>query len=163
MKNNNKEIWSKIEGYPNYEVSSSGRVMNVKTGKILKPFISGCGYLYIELFNNNGVKSFRVHKLVAEAFIPNPEGLGTVDHIDSDKTNNNASNLQWMTQGDNARKANNKRVCQYNRNGEYIATYESVTEAAHQTRVNRVSISKCCKGYKRYSHAGGYIWRYENN
>ena len=153
------EIWSKIKDYPNYEVSSLGRVMNVKTGRILKPGIhKPNNYLIVRLCNDKGIKSFFVHRLVAEAFILNPENLKTVDHIDSNKLNNNVDNLQWLSLADNVRKANNKRVNQYTRNGDYIATYASILEASRQTGINQGIISACCNG--KFMKGSNYIWQF---
>ena len=152
------EFWSTIKDYPNYEVSSLGRVMNIKTGRIIKPAPLKNGYFIINLCNDKGIKSVFVHRLVAEAFILNPENLETVDHINGDKSNNSVNNLQWMTQADNVRKALNKPVSQHYKNGDYIATYASITEASRQTGIKHCGIVQCCRG--NYSHAGGFIWRY---
>ena len=156
--NYNGEIWSKIKDYPNYEVSSLGRVMNIKTGRILKPKLSHKGYLRIGLYNNEGFRQLRVHRLVAEAFILNPENLETVDHIDGNKLNNNVDNLQWMSNADNVRKANNKQVSQYYKNGEFIATYVSILEASRQTGINQNIISACCNG--KFMKGNNYIWQF---
>ena len=125
-----QELWKTIKNFERYEVSNFGNVRNKTTGRVLKPFVNNCGYLYVYLFNKEGRKKFRLHRIVAEAFIPNPENLETVDHVDSDKTNNNAENLQWMTLADNVRKAQNKPVSQFYKNGDYVATYASITEAS---------------------------------
>ena len=101
-----KETWKQIKGFPNYEVSTYGNVRNVKTGKILKPFIETKQkpYLRVELFNNGKGNKLFVHVLVAKAFLPdtgrNPDGsimVGhhQVNHRDECKTNNNLLNLEW--------------------------------------------------------------------
>lgn len=157
--NYNEEIWSIITDYPNYEVSSLGRVMNVKTGRILKSNLNmPNGYLCVRLSNDEGIKLLLVHRLVAKAFILNPDNLKTVDHIDSNKLNNKADNLQWMTQADNVRKARNKPVNQYYKNGDYIATYASAVEASRQTGIKYNIISACCRG--QFIKGAEYIWQY---
>ena len=111
-------------------MSSHGRVKNKKTGRFLKPRVNNFGYLRVLLINAEGKKEFQIHRLVAEAFLSNPENLETVDHIIPDKTNNNAENLQWLTREDNSRKANSKPVSQYYKNGDFVANYASATEAS---------------------------------
>lgn len=99
-----KETWKVINGFPNYEVSTYGNVRNIKTGKMLKPFNNGRGYLIVRLFNNGKPQNLRIHVLVAKAFIPdtghNPDGtimIGhhQINHRDENKQNNNVLNLEW--------------------------------------------------------------------
>lgn len=87
------EIWKDAKGYPGYEISSYGRVRNIKTGQILIPEINDSGYERIKLHGKN----VKVHRLVAEAFIPNPHGYKQVNHINEIKTWNTVSNLEWCT------------------------------------------------------------------
>ena len=89
--------WKQIQGYENYEVSNEGQVRNRKTGKVLKPQKNNSGYLLVGLRKNGKQKWYSVHRLVAQAFIPNPHNKPTVNHIDENKENNNVSNLEWMT------------------------------------------------------------------
>lgn len=101
---NRTMIWKEIAGYEGiYEVSDTGLVRSLKFGKakILKPQNNGNGYLHFRLCKNGKAKNTKIHRLVAEAFLPNPLGLETVNHIDEDKTNNNVSNLEWMSRPDN--------------------------------------------------------------
>ena len=95
-----KEEWRPVDGYENYEVSNFGRVKSLnyhRTDKegILKPGKNKDGYLYVGLCRNGKMKYFKVHKLVAEAFLPNPECFEQVNHKDEDKTNNCVSNLEF--------------------------------------------------------------------
>lgn len=88
-----KERWKTIEGHPNYEVSSLGKVRNIRTGKILTPYDDGKGYWRVKVDG----KSLRLHILVATAFIPNEENKTTVNHIKGNKKDNRASQLEWAT------------------------------------------------------------------
>lgn len=110
-----EEIWKPIEGYEElYEVSNLGRVRSLefrngtsrlRRTKVLTPTDNGHGYMIVGL--NAGKKAKRknyyVHRLVAKAFVPNPGNLPVIDHVDHDRANNKASNLRWLTQGDNVR------------------------------------------------------------
>ena len=91
--------WRTILDYPSYEVSNQGQVR--RNGKILKNTINSKGYETIVLWNNGIRKLKKIHRLVAEAFIPNPNQLKEVDHIDRNKTNNVVSNLRWTTRSEN--------------------------------------------------------------
>ena len=97
------EHWASIDGYLNYQVSWWGRVTNTKTGRILKPGISGPGYLYVILSKNGKPKIHYIHKLVAREWVPNPEEKKCVDHRDGDRTNNLFENLRYATYSENNR------------------------------------------------------------
>ena len=165
------EHWKPIAGYEGlYEVSDLGRVKSLKYGKdkILKPGKDGWGYLKINLCKDGHVKKFKVHRLVAEAFIPNQNNLDTVNHKDEVKTNNVASNLEWMSQKDNVNYGTrNKRIAESlskqvqmfdKSTGELLATFPSLAEAERVTGIYHSNISACCNG--KYKSAGGYIWKY---
>lgn len=91
-----REQWKNIEGY-NYQVSSKGRIRNKGTKAIKKTFINERGYIVVSLYKEKRLKTFRLHRLVAKAFIPNPQNLPEINHIDEDKTNNHITNLEWCT------------------------------------------------------------------
>ena len=97
----NVEVWRSIENYDNYAVSTFGRVKNVKTGKILKARNDKYGYLRVNLYEYRVMKTHRIHKLVANAFIDNPNDKECVDHIDNNRTNNHISNLRFATANEN--------------------------------------------------------------
>ena len=156
------ETWKSIAGYEGiYEVSDQGRVKSLKYGKerILKPRKDSCGYLQVNLCKDGQKKMSLVHRLVSEAFIPNPNNLETVNHKDEVKTNNVASNLEWMSRVDNKRYSANKSVKMFDKStGELLATFPSLMEAERVTGIDNRNISKCCMG--KYKSSGGYIWRY---
>ncbi len=92
------EVWKDIDGYEGeYQVSNLGRVRSLKSSIVLKPMVATNGYLVVCLWKDNVQRKYCIHRLVALAFIPNPENLSDVNHIDEDKKNNVVSNLEWCT------------------------------------------------------------------
>ena len=165
------ENWKSIAGYEGiYEVSDLGRVKSLKYCKerILKPRKTHDGYLQVGICKYGQRKFLLVHRLVAEAFITNSQGLDTVNHKDEVKTNNTVTNLEWMSQKDNLNYGtHNKRVAEslskkvqmFDKfTGELLATFPSTMEANRITGINQGNISSCCLG--KYKSAGGYVWRY---
>lgn len=91
------EEWKQIDGFPHYEVSDMGNIKSLYSGKLLKPKIDCGGYLQVCLHEDGKRFMKLVHRLVAEAFVPNPQGKPTVDHINMNKQDNRAVNLRWQT------------------------------------------------------------------
>lgn len=173
-----KEVWKDIRGYEGlYQVSNHGRVKslgNKKTRKekLLKASKDGAGYLMIWLYKEGKALSKTVHRLVAIAFVNGYKDGLHVNHIDECKINNKASNLEWVTQmqnnnhGTHNKKlsvANGKPIIQYDLEGNEIARFHGAREASRQTGIANSNICNCCNCDKNYSHAGGYIWRYEQS
>ena len=163
------ETWKEISGYGGqYEVSDLGRVKSLgnnkyRKEKILKPWKTNNGYLLVNLCKDGQTKYLLVHRLVAKAFIPNPQGLDTVNHKDEVKTNNTASNLEWMSREDNVAYSQPhlaKRSVQMfdKKTGELLATFPSLHEAERVTGIDHSNISTCCTG--KLKSAGGYVWKY---
>lgn len=91
-------MWVKIKNYINYSVNENGEIRNDVTGKLKSPYIcKSNGYYYVDLWKNNHSKKIPLHRIIAEAFIPNPENKPTIDHADGNRTNNSISNLRWAT------------------------------------------------------------------
>ncbi len=101
-----QEVWKVIEEYPDYEVSNMGRLWSWKRNKYMKLTLVN-RYVRVVLRNTNQTKSFPIHRLVANAFIPNPDNKPVVDHIDGDAMNNQVNNLRWATFQENS--SNSKR------------------------------------------------------
>lgn len=168
------EIWKDIPGYEGkYQVSNFGNVKSLnyhrtKNEKFLTGKIDKDGYRVILLSRNQKKKSVSVHRLVAEAFIPNLNNKPEVNHKDRDKQNNVVSNLEWVTSFENTqhcirsgRKTHKKPVLQFTKNNEFIASWDSIAEASLSTGIKHSNISACCNKRKWYNTAGGYIWRYK--
>lgn len=99
------EFWKPIKDYPHLLISRTGKVWTTKYDRELHPLVTNRGYLRVNLSKDKTVKRVHVHRLVAQAFIPNPDNLSEVDHIDGNKLNNTVENLQWISHSDNMRKA----------------------------------------------------------
>ena len=176
------EIWKDIEGYEGcYQVSNKGNVRSVdryiecrgslrmQKGKVLKPYVNKYGYRQVILNGKNRPRLCRINRLVAQAFIPNPNNLPQVNHKDEIKTNDCVENLEWctclynLTYNDLHHRRNNmnnkksKQVMQI-KDGKVIATYPSINEAARKLNCGSGNIVRCCKGEKKTAY--GYQWRY---
>ena len=137
-----------------YAVTSCGKIWSYRSKRFLKPFAGKNGYLKVGLYKDNKKKNFLIHRLVALAYIPNPDGLETVDHIDGNKEHNYINNLQWMTQKDNAIKGNSKKI----RCVETGKIFDSATIAAKEMSLDNSAISRVCNGKRKT--AGGYHFEF---
>lgn len=144
--------FKKIEGFTNYSVSTDGQVRNDDTGRILKPADNGHGYPSVFLCKQGKGSTKRIHRLMAEAFIPNPENLASVDHIDGNKENNTIENLQWMSFEDNTIKSNAKTWKFVDPQGEVREIY-NLTAFSRENGLDQSSMTKVNKG-KAKSHKG---------
>lgn len=178
-----KEIWVKTTVNNDYEVSNLGNIRSLKNNKIhlLKPFKRGTSnkygdgrgcYLAVRLLNNGKEQDYAVHRLVAMAFVPNPNNLPQVNHINGIRNDNRAENLEWCDNSYNiwhsynmlGNKNGTKRiVCQYTKNGNFVREYESVCEASHICNIDSTSIIAVCRKGAYRKTAGGYIWRYKGD
>lgn len=182
------EIWKDIKGYEGkYQVSNLGRVRSAmpritshtkdKDG-ILRQACNHRGYMNVLLYGNGGYskrncRHYAVHRLVAEAFIPNPLNLPEVNHIDENVQNNRVENLEWCTRQQNMLSGTlpqrisefmtngpcSKAINQYTLNGELIAQYPSLAEINRQMGFSQGNIWHHMNN-PRSTHAYGYVWRY---
>lgn len=164
------EEWKPIKGYEGYYAASTlGRICSIdriivgktKTyvikGKILKPKLSKKGYLEVSLTKDKKLKSFRVHRIIAETFIPNPNNYPIINHINENKVDNNVDNLEWCTNKYNTTFYYKTRIVVYQYKGtSLLKKWNSLTEAAESVQGTKDGIYHCCKGdLKTYK---GFIW-----
>ena len=164
------EVFRDIPGYEGlYQVSNLGNVKSLGNGdnknnvgkeRMLKLQKDKDGYLTVFLSIHNYKRLHKVHRLVALAFLPNPNNYPQINHKDKNKSNNNVDNLEWCTAQYNVDYSVSKPVNQYSLDGIYIATYKSIKEASRTTGTDQTGIVQCCKGKLKTS--GGFIWKYVN-
>lgn len=163
-----EEQWKPIQHYEAfYEISDKGRVRSLRTGIIMKTRLGRDGYVRVPLTKEGKQKHEFLHRLLAIVFIPNPENLPEVNHINENKQDNSLSNLEWCTHKYNSNYgtrlkrmaiSNYEPVIQYTKDGREIARYASQKEAMEKTGIQCRHISCCCKGKRKT--VGGYVWRY---
>lgn len=185
-----KEIWRDVKGYEFiYAVSNTGKVkrlpyfpfnisgLHFRREHICKQHIQNSGYYVVDLYKNNKRKTKLVHRLVAEAFIPNPNNYKCVNHINSNRTDNNVTNLEWCTHSYNAKwsyatnnrkekmhwrrggdNANSKSVIMKTKNNQVVKVFPSIMDAERETGILNNAICQCLKC--KTKTAGGYLWEY---
>ena len=167
-----EEIWCPIKGYEGqYQVSDQGRVRSLKSGKerVLNPVSDKDGYLQVSLYKNGEQKKCKVHRLVAQTFIPNPNNLQEVNHKDEDKTNNYVQNLEWCDVKYNinygtrtkrqAEKLSNP-VLQYTKYGVFVREWKSTRDVERNLGYFHSYISNCCNG--KCKSAYDFIWKFKD-
>ena len=159
------EIWKSIADYGDkYEVSNFGRVRN-KNGSVLKPFLTHGGYLMVALCYKGKKTNIRLHRLVAQMFVPNPDCKAEVNHRNGIKTENNAANLEWCSKSENMIHAylnglqtkgafpTRRVLCV-----EDGAIYKTIGEAARAYNIHRETVrSSCVRLYKKGKHTFRYV------
>ena len=174
MKN---EEWRDVVGYEGlYQVSSEGRVKSLERTdswgrtvkeRILKPVVVGDGYLKVNLCAGGKPKRFLVHRLVCEAFHENTGNKSDVNHINEDKADNRACNLEWCTRRENCNhgsrnermaKTKSKPVGQYTRDGDLVKIWPSAIEVQRQTGFSQGNICQAANG--KFKQVYGFIWKY---
>jgi len=160
------EDWVELDEYPGYKISADGRVFSVQR-KIIMKLQKNAGYHRVGLTVDGVEHKVEVHRLVALAYLPNPDNLPKVNHKDNDGYNNDMTNLEWITQKGNAQHAidngfnpSKRAVNQYTKSGKFVATHNSMKEAATTVGVKYDVISRVCRGAGRNKTAGGYVWTY---
>lgn len=182
-------VFRNVETNIEYQISSYGRLMNMGSPqpngghtkpKILKPQMNRLGYLEFRIKG----KHCKIHQIVADTFITNPNNYSDIDHINGNKTDNRVSNLRWVTHKENSnnpnthwkfsawqkgihksmehlRESNKIKVEKYSIGGEYITTYSSIKEAAKYNKILTSGIIRCAQGKTKSS--GGFRWKYVYN
>lgn len=177
-----KKILHPIKDWQGYYITREGEVFaNTRHNnpespiKIMKPQLDQNGYWRVRLTKKHPLgKNKRVHKLLMEAFVPNPNNYKDINHINAITTDNRFSNLEWCTRSHNQKEAIRlglraknqgtmpRPVQQFSLNGDLIAEYDSVVAAGKSFGKKSGFIGACCTGVKSHKTAYGYIWRYKN-
>lgn len=161
-----QEIWRDVKDYKGlYKISSNGRVWSCRQNKVLKLHTCQSGYWFIGLHKAGKVKSYKVHRLVAQHFIPNPNNLPEVNHIDEDKSNNGVDNLEWTTHKENCNHGTRIKRCadKHCKPVRCIETgiiYRSATDAARELGINQGWIANCLSDKSRVISTKGLHWEY---
>lgn len=157
-----------IVGYEGlYAITPEGEVWSYRRKKFLTPVDDGHGYLRICLCKDNERKNYYIHRLVAEAYIPNPENLPQINHRDENKTNNCLQNLEWCdakynsnygTRNEKVANSNKKPILQFDLDGNFIKEWESASDVGKDAKIN---INHCLKGLQKTAY--NYTWKYKED
>ena len=179
-----EEIWKDVDGYEGkYQISKLGNVMSLNYAgrgyaRKLTPKCNNSGRLWVELLDGGKRKCMLIHRLVALAFIPNPENLPQINHKDENPKNNAVENLEWCDQKYNIRyslerhperykekrqtakygRRLNLKVDQFDKDGNFIKRWPNSRTIHVETKMSDWGISECCRGNRKTAH--GFIWRY---
>lgn len=179
-----QEIWKDILGYEGkYQVSNLGNIKNLKylnsnKTKLMCLKKHNKGYKQVELSKNHKTKTYLVHRLVAQAFIPNPNNYPLINHKDFNKQNNNVENLEWCNQSQNMKHSCSKiretcftrkvtshtpkklfsKIFQYDKDNNLIKDWENICEIKNTLNYHPTSIKECCEGKRKQAY--GYKWQY---
>jgi hypothetical protein len=164
-----------IEDFPKYEIDDAGNVFNKKSNKQIKEKLNNKHYSIVNLWiDGYHAKQRLVHRLVAKAFIPNPDNKSEVNHIDGNKQNNSVNNLEWVTRKENVYHSikhglapqcsigyekRGYKVSQFTLDGTFVKTWRSLREIESVLGYAHGNISNCCNG--KYKQAYGYHWKYK--
>ena len=173
------EVWKDVDEFDGvYQISNFGRLKSVERtvkhpkgecvikGKFLSEVVNKKGYIEYQITYNSKHYGRKAHRLVANAFIPNPQNLPQVNHIDGDKTNNKASNLEWCTNRHNVIHAyenqlhKTRPIIQFDLDGNEIKKWKSAGEIQRELGLRRSHIHEACKGKRKTFH--GYVWKFES-
>lgn len=152
-------INKEIVGFERYTININGVIYDTKRNKEVCQWVDTVGYYQCNLRDSNGKKYYkRVHRLVANTFIPNPENLPQVNHKDGNKLNNNINNLEWCTNSDNTQHGYDNKLYRYKsrchtvnvytKNGKFLKTYKSIRSMCEDLHLNRKTITMILKGEK---------------
>ena len=180
------EVWKDIKDYEGlYQVSNFGRIKSLERYKnchskkvlVKEKLLSGHtrrpntnDYLNVVLSKNGECKRYAIHRLVAQEFIDNPDGKPQVNHIDGNKQNNRADNLEWCTNKENCihavknglfRKKKNKKIIQLSLRGEKLKVWDTLAEIQDELGIDKRLVHRCCNHYENTKKAKGFIWKFE--
>lgn len=160
-----EELWKEVKGFIGlYQVSNTGNIKSMRRNKLMKQSMRK-GYKRIGLHGENfKIMTYSVHRLVAMEFVQNPNNNPVINHKDGNKLNNNANNLEWVTQKENITHSYEnelrklKEISQYDKSGKLVKKYKNITKASKETNIDESSIAKVCRGERKT--AGKYKWQY---
>lgn len=167
---NHNVIWKDIKGYEGiYEISNTGIIRRVRDKVVKKQYLDNVGYYAVNLWKDGVGKQKRVHRLLAEAFIPNPLNLTCINHKDENRANNNLDNIEWCTKaynntyGGKIERTSNKirkAILQKDKNNNIVKEWDSIKEAAEMLGINKTQISRYARGVIKGMYKGFY-WEYK--